>query len=113
MDLKKLYGDVTVLIGRELPIYEFLSFCDTGVRTFLCRYPKKLIVGKGEYTSPDTLNASFALDGMFYTALLYFIVGSANKDAKMLEKSSAEAESAFISLWRNAARGKRMACDRW
>ncbi len=113
MDLKKLYGDVCVQLKRELPIYEFLSYADTGVRALLCRYPKKLLLGRGEYTSPEDLSASVALDGAFYTSLLYFILGSANGDGATLEKSFAEAESAYKTLWKSTACGKRMACDRW
>ena len=113
MDLKKLYGDVTVRLGGELPIYRFLSYMDTGVRALLCRYPKKIIIGRGEYTSPEDLSASVALNGAFYTFLLYFILGSANGDRAMLEKSYAEADSAYKTLWKGAARGKRIACDRW
>ncbi len=113
MDLKKLYGDVTVLLKREVPIYEFLASCDLGVRTLLCRYQKKLIVGKGEYIAPEDLNSSVALDGAFYPFLLYFIIGTLCSDEKMLEKSRDEAQNAYKMLWRAAARGKHIKNDRW
>lgn len=113
MDLKKLYGDVCVQLKRELPIYEFLSYADLGIRALLCRYPKKLLLCRGEYTSPEDLNSSIALDAAFYTSLLYFVIGSANGDGTTLEKSNSEAENAYKTLWKSAARGKRVACDRW
>ncbi|MBE6680067.1 MAG: hypothetical protein E7598_06055 [Ruminococcaceae bacterium] len=113
MDLKKLYGDACVRLGRELPIYEFLSYVDTCVRTLLCRYQKKLLIGISEYTSPESLNSSIALDGIFYTAVLYFVLGSASGNEKLLEKCDLEAENAYRTLWKKAARGKRRVCDRW
>ena len=113
MDLKKLYADICIRLKREIPIYEFLSYTDTGIRAFLCRFSKKLLLGRGEYTSPENLNSSVALDEVFYTALLYFILGSINADEKMLKKSESEAESAYKTLWKRVAVGKRRACDRW
>ena len=68
MDLKKLYGELTVLCGSEIPIYTFLTYLDMGVRDFLCRYPKKLIMPHGEYVTPESLSDGLALDDSFSLA---------------------------------------------
>lgn len=113
MDLKKLYKDITVLCGRELPVYTFLTLCDMCAGALLCRYPKNIVVGKGEYITPENLESSFSVDSAFYTAVVCHIIGSINNDGEKLKQSETEAEKAYLSLWKRAAHGKRKKCDRW
>lgn len=113
MELKKLYGDLTVLIGTEVPTYSFLLYCDMGVRTLLGRYPKKLLLPVGEYCPPETLSDVLPIAEEFYTALLWFIGGSVRGEENMLKKSETAAEEAYRTLWRAAARGKRRKGDVW
>ncbi len=113
MELKKLYSDLTVLLGTEVPLYSFLLYCDMGVRTLLCRYPKKLLLPVGEYCPPESISEALPIDERFYTALFWFVGGSVRGDADMLQKSEAAAEDAYRTLWRNAARGKRRKGDVW
>ena len=113
MDLRKLYKDVTVLIGRELPIYTFITYCDMAVRIFLCRYSQKLLLVSGEYVAPKNLDSSMPLKEEFYAALQYYILGMANKDDKALKESENLANSAYLSLWRKSACGKRIKNERW
>lgn len=113
MDLKKLYGDLTVLLGREIPLYSFLLYCDMGARTLLCRYPKKLLLPVGEYSPPESLSDALPIAEEFYTAVLYYVGGSARREESMLKKSEAAAEEAYRTLWRTAARGKRRKGDVW
>ena len=113
MDLKKLYGDLTVLLGREVPLYSFLLYCDMGARMLLCRYPKKLLLGAGEYTAPESLSDALPIAEEFYTAVLYFLGGSVSGEESMLKKSEAAAEEAYRTRWRAHARGKRRKGDVW
>ncbi len=113
MDLKKLYRDVSVLLGKEIPIYTFLTYFDMGARALLCRYGKKLLIGKGEYTTPETLDSSAVLDVAFYTSLIYYVAGMACGDEAMIKKSDSEANGAYILLWRQSAKNKTRKCDRW
>ena len=113
MDLKKLYKDTLVLLGKEIPIYTFLTYFDMGARALLCRYPKKLLIGKGEYTTPETLDSSAVLDVIFHTSLIYYIAGMVTGDAELIKKSEYEASGAYITLWRQTAKNKTVKCDRW
>lgn len=113
MELKKLYGDLTVLLGTEIPLYSFLLYCDMGARGLLCRYPKKLLLPVGEYYTPESISDALPLAEEFYTSLLYFIGGSARGDESLLKKSEAMAEEAYRTLWRAHARGKRRKGDAW
>lgn len=113
MDLKKLYGDITALCGIEIPVFKFIALCDVGAREIICRYPKKFTVGKGEYISPETLSSSIALNGAFYQAMLYFILGSEKEDSELLKKSTVAAEDAYRNLWSADAKGKRIRRDVW
>ncbi len=113
MELKKLYVDLSVLLGREIPIYAFLLYADMCARTLLCRYPKKLLLPVGEYTSPESLLDALPIDEAFYSALLYAIAGSAGGEENYTKKSDAAAEEAYRTLWRVHARGKRRKGDAW
>ena len=113
MELKKLYRDAAVLAKCEIPLNDFLLFCDMAARTFLAKYPKKLLLPKGQYSSPKSLADSLMISGEFYTAVLYFVAGSYLPDEKYLEEGENAASSAYIKLWRENARGKRMRGDKW
>lgn len=113
MELKRLYRDCTVLAGREIGQNDFLLYCDIAARTFLAKYPKKLLLPKGQYSSPKSLADSLMISGEFYTAVLYFVVGSFLSCEKHLKASEEAANSAYIKLWRESARGKRMKGDKW
>lgn len=113
MELKKLYGDLTVLLGREIPTYTFLLYVDLCAQNLLCRYPKKLILPVGEYVPPRTLAEALPLADAFYTALLYAIAGSVVEKDAWITKSDTAAEEAYRSLWRADAKGKRRKGDAW
>ena len=113
MDLKKLYTDILALLGTELAIFKFLAFCDMGAREIIARYPKKITVGVGEYLSPESLDSSFALNEEFYLAMLYYVLGCSKGEESLLTKSKESAEDAYLTLWREKAKGKRIAKDRW
>ena len=113
MDLKKLYTDVTVILGKELSIYKFLTLCDMGAKAIIGRYPKKFTLCGSEYISPETLSSSFALCDAFYISLLYYVIAAENADENMYKKSKDAAEDAYLTLWRKSAAGKRIANDIW
>ncbi|MBQ5389933.1 MAG: hypothetical protein IIU58_03405 [Clostridia bacterium] len=113
MELKKMYSDLSVLIGKEIPIYAFLLYADMCAGTLLCRYPKKLLMPVGEYSAPVDISDAIPLSDLFYTALLYGIAGSACGNDSFLAKSDAAAEQAYRTLWRAHARGKRRKGDVW
>jgi len=106
MELKQLYKDAVVLCKTEIPLPDFLLQADVGARSILNRYPKKLVLGQGEYVTPLCLDDPFPLAEAFYTAILYRIAGD-------LQTAEAEAEAAYKTLWRHAARGKRRKGDTW
>ena len=113
MDLKKLYGDLTMLLGREIPVYTFLLQADLCARTLLCRYPKKLLLAVGEYVAPETISDTIALHEAFFPALLYGIAGGVSGEADFIKAGEAAAEDAYRTLWRAHARGKRRKGDVW
>ncbi len=113
MDLKKLYGDCTVLCGSEPPLYTFFVHLDMGVRALLARYPKKLLFSEGEYAPPETLSDELGLREEFYLPLLCF-VACRNGGDKALDKTFSEsAEAAYLGLWRKQARSLRRKGDVW
>lgn len=112
MDLKKLYKDACVL-ACEMPIYSFLTYCDCFARHVIAAYGKRYAVGEGEYLAPCELGSSYAICDAFYNAALFYIVGAATSNAEMLEKSNSEAESAYRTLWREGAHGKRIKGAEW
>ncbi len=113
MELKKLYRDLMLLCEREVSLADFLLYADIGARGILARYPKRLVLPKGEYSSPANISDPLMISGEFYTAVLYFAAGSILSDEKLLKKSEEEAKCAYLKLWREAARGKRMRGDKW
>ncbi|MBR5538431.1 MAG: hypothetical protein IKU61_00880 [Clostridia bacterium] len=113
MDLKKLYRDVTVLCREEIPLNDFLLYCDMAVRTFLAKYPKKYLLPKGQYSSPTSLSDSLMISGEFYNAVLYFVAGNCTLNEKQLELSEDAASNAYIKMWRENARGKHIRGDKW
>ena len=113
MELKKLYRDTLVLCQSEIPLNDFLLFCDMAARTFLSKYPKRLLLPKGQYSTPRSLDASLMISTEFYTAVLYFAMGSFLHDEKYLKMSESAANDAYIRLWRENARGKRRKGDEW
>ena len=113
MELKKLYRDATMLARCEIPQNDFLLFADMGARTLLSKYPKKLLLPKGQYSSPKSITDTLAISGEFYNAMIYFIAGSYLSNEKYLEESGEAASYAYIKLWRESARGKRIKGDKW
>lgn len=113
MELKQLYKDLTVLIGTEIPLPVFFVHCDLCARRYLRRYPKKLLLGAGEYISPENINDALAVDESFYGAVLYAIAGSYLGDAAYAARADGEAEDAYKALWRKSVRGKRRKGDAW
>ena len=107
MDLKKLYKDICVL-ACEMPIYSFLTYCDMFARHVIAAYGKPYAIGDGEYSTPETLSDSYAIDDAFYNAALFYIAGQASASGELLAKSEAEAQNAYRTRWRAAARGKRI-----
>ncbi len=113
MELKKLYRDAVVLCKRELSLNDFLLWCDIAARTFLSRYPKKLILPQGEYSTPRNLSDSLMIDGAFYSAVLYFVAGAICENDNYRSLGDTAAGEAYLKLWRDSARGKRMKGDEW
>ena len=112
MDIKKLYGEAVAVCG-DIPLYAFLACIDRFARRAINRYGKAYTVLDGEYVTPDTLDGAFALDEAYKTALFYFILGELKGDGVLLEKSEKDAEDAYRSLWRAAAKGKRILKEAW
>ncbi|MBQ6892644.1 MAG: hypothetical protein IJN48_00415 [Clostridia bacterium] len=112
MDIKKLYSDACILVG-EIPVYSFLTHCDMFARSAIAKYGNNFAVGEGEYTSPDSLSDSFAIDDAFYNAALFYAAGRASGNDQLQKKSDNEAEIAYRSLWRKNAKGKRIMGVNW
>lgn len=113
MELKQLYKDATVLCKTEMPLPDFLLYCDMGARRYLNRYPKKLLLPHGEHIAPESISDSLALHEIFYNAMLYFIAGSFLASDACLARAENEADYAYRVLWRRAAYGKRRKGDAW
>ncbi len=113
MELKKLYRDAVILCKKELPLNDFLLWCDIAARAFLGRYPKKLLLPKGEYITPRSISDRLMIDTEFYNAVLYFVAGGFCADAGYRSQAEEAANAAYLKLWRESARGKRMKGDVW
>ena len=113
MELKKLYRDTVVLCKKEIPLPDFLLWCDVGARAFLSRYPKRFLLPKGEYVTPVSLSDPLMISSEFYTAIIYFISGNYLANEGYIKNSENAASQAYLKLWREAARGKRMKGDKW
>ena len=103
MCLNKLYADITVLVGTEFPLPRFFVAVDTVCRGWLAKYPPKLLCA-GEYTP---------LADCLYPALLDTVAGRLTGDTATAARGADEAESAYLALWRAAARGKKKRGDQW
>ena len=112
MCLNKLYADLVVLTGIEIPLPRFLVAVDAVCRGWLAKYPPKLLAA-GEYAPPTSLADTLPLADCLYPALLDAAAGRLTGDAALIARGAAEAESAYLSLWRAAARGKRKRGDNW
>ena len=113
MELEQLYMDANLLCNGELSLQEFLLYYDMVVSRILTRDPKRMILPEGEYVRPETLEGSCVLPDNFYFAILYFIGGTVLGNECMFRDSDARADEAFRAIWREVARGKRLAGDRW
>ena len=102
MCLNKLYADITVLVGTEFPL----------PRGWLAKYPPKLLCA-GEYTPPASLADVLPLADCLYPALLDTVAGRLTGDTATAARGADEAESAYLALWRAAARGKKKRGDQW
>ena len=112
MCLNKLYADLTVLFGTEFPLPHVLLAADAACRTILAKYPQKL-VATGEYVPPATLADALPLADCLYPALLDTVAARLTGDAALAARGAAEADSAYLTLWRASARGKRKRGDNW
>lgn len=112
MCLHKLYADLVVLTGTEFPLPRFLVAVDAVCRGWLAKYPPKLL-SAGEYTPPATLADTLTLADCLYPALLDTVAGRLADDAALIARGTAEAENAYLTLWRASARGKRKRGDNW
>lgn len=113
MELEQLFFDTKLLCGGELSLAEFLLYYDMCMRRYLTLYPKKLLLPHGEYVRPERLEGSCDLPDSFYFAILYYISGIFLENAAMFADADKHAEKAYLALWKEAARGKRLAGDRW
>ena len=112
MCLHKLYADLVVLTGTEFPLPRFLVAVDAVFRGWLAKYPPKLL-SAGEYTPPAALADTLPLADCLYPALLDTVAGRLADDAALIARGTAEAENAYLTLWRASARGKRKRGDNW
>ena len=113
MELTQLYKDTVLLCKTEVTLPAFLLQADLAARRLCNRYPKKLVLGQGEYIPPLAVGDAYAVDDAFYTAVLYRIAGDVLGDAAMTRLADAAEEDAYKSLWRASARGKRRKGDVW
>ena len=112
MCLNKLYADITVLVGTEFPLPRFFVAVDTVCRGWLAKYPPKLLCA-GEYTPSASLADVLPLADCLYPALLDTGAGRLTGDTATAARGADEAESAYLALWRAAARGKKKRGDQW
>ena len=110
MDIKKLYADVCISVG-EIPLYTFLLYCDSFARMLISKYGSKYAIGAGEYFAPTSLEESFAVADEFYLAALLYI--KAEVSGGDLTKSSLAADRAYLTLWRQNAKNKRILKEAW
>ncbi len=107
MTTKQLY--LWVYERHPMETGEFFPCLSACVRRLLARYPTGLLAapGDGSITAPRTLEEETGIDPLYAEALvngvLYEASGQAAHDTRFRE----EADRAYLTLWRRAARGKR------
>ena len=94
---------------------EFLGYLGDCVRTLLARYPTGLLAraGDGSIQAPETVDEESGLDPLYDQALILGAVAGKSGKSEDADKFTREAELAFRTLWRRAARGKRLPLGRW
>lgn len=112
MDIKKLYSDACIL-AFEIPLFTFLLYCDMFARMLISSYGIKYTVGEGEYISPESISDSFSIDSAFYGAARLYVAGKALGDEQMVKESKAEAQKAYLSIWRERNKNKRIKGVKW
>lgn len=113
MELEQLYYYITLVCKQEPSLPDFFFYYDMAVRRFLARYPKKLLLAHGEYKKPTSLSEGFALHERFDMPIIYFVGGSLAGYEQMVDDADRLADEIYLSLWKDAARGKRLKGDRW
>lgn len=88
---------------------EFLNYLENCLRALLTRYPTALLAadGDGEIKIPTAMNEECGIDELYSGALLQGVVAGATGDAADRAAFFEEADHAYRSLWRRAARGAR------
>lgn len=106
MNTKELY--LRAERDRALTVNEFLDRLHTCIRRLGNRYPLSLLTGGATPTLPSTLEEPINLDVAYVPALLQGILAEGSGETGALTRFYAEADAAYIALWRKAARGRQL-----
>ena len=112
MNTKELFIRARELCPMEQS--EFLGHLGDCVRMLLARYPTALLArtGDGAIGAPASLDESCGLDERYDEALIRGAVAGKSGEESARSIFLAEAECAFRAVWRERARGKRIAGER-
>lgn len=106
MYIKDIYE--TVLLTEPCPQPTFLSHLDTTVRSLIAKYGIRRVVNDDAYIKPRDINGDLAVrdeyTGAVVSNILYLLTGNPDHKTNYV----AEAEYAYLTVWRDVAQGKRI-----
>lgn len=113
MNLKKLYAAVVGEVDEDLTLYRFLFAVDMAMGALLCTVPQAVLLCGGEYRAPETAEEQLCLSAPFRIPFITYLCGYLQKDEAQMQRAKELADRAYLSLWRERAKGKRLKGEKW
>lgn len=113
MNLKKLYAALLGSVDRELELYRFLFAVDMTVGALLSAAPKSYVLCGGEYRAPETADDALDIAAPFRIPFIAYLCAYLQKDDAKMKEALALADRAYLQLWRERAKGKRLKGEKW
>ena len=98
----------TVVLTAPCPQHVFLSQLDTTVRSLISKYGGKRVIHDRAYVTPTELNGDLPVREEFQNAIVSNILYLVTREPDFKNDYVAEAEYAFLTLWRRGAKRLRI-----
>ena len=108
MNTKQLYLRASAL--APLDQNEFLDRLAECLTYLENVYPRALLTGGEPLVIPKSLDEDMNIDRRFVTAITRGIFARGTNSAVDRSAFTAEADAAYLALWREAAKGRRIGC---
>lgn len=106
MYIKDIYETVTMT--EPCPQPKFLSYLDTTIRSLIAKYGIRRVINDEAYIKPRDINGDIAVKEEFAGAVASNILYLITKNPDHKTNYVAEAEYAYLTIWREAMRGKKI-----